>query len=416
MLNRIWVAFVLVGFLAALVQTLQGDMGIFGRLLSGLFDTAKTGFDIAIGLVGIMSLWLGIMKIGEKGGLIQLFGRLVAPFFRRVFPDIPPGHPASGSIVMNVSANMLGLDNAATPLGLKAMRELQEINPRKDTASNPMIMFLVLNTAGITLIPTSVIAIRQSMGVQQGLTHFNAADIFLPTLLSTFISFTAGLIAVAAWQRINLLCAPVLAVFAGFAALMAGLYAWLAPLPAEQMAQTIGVLGSGVILSLIVLFVGVAAWRGVDVYEAFVEGARDGFGVAVQIIPYLIAMLAAISLFRNSGCMDYLIDGIRNVVLALGLNADFVPALPVGLMKTLSGSGARGLMVDVMTTHGVDSFPGRLAAIIQGSTETTFYVLAVYFGSVNITRMRHAVACGLIADLVGLIGAIGVGYLFYHGG
>jgi len=415
-LNRIWVAFVLVGFLAALVQTLQGDMSIFGRLLSGLFDTAKTGFDIAIGLVGIMSLWLGIMKIGEKGGLIQLFGRLVAPFFRRVFPDIPTGHPASGSIVMNVSANMLGLDNAATPLGLKAMRELQELNPHKDTASNPMIMFLVLNTAGITLIPTSVIAIRQSMAVQQGLTHFNAADIFLPTLLSTFISFTAGLIAVAAWQRINLLCAPVLAVFAGFAALMGALYAWLAPLPPEQMAQTIGLLGSGTILSLIVLFVGVAAWRGVDVYEAFVEGARDGFGVAVQIIPYLIAMLAAISLFRNSGCMDYLIDGIRSVVLALGLNADFVPALPVGLMKTLSGSGARGLMVDVMTTHGVDSFPGRLAAIIQGSTETTFYVLAVYFGSVNITRMRHAVACGLIADLVGLVGAIGVGYLFYHGG
>ena len=416
MLNRIWVAFVLVGFLAALVQTLQGDLAIFGRLLAGLFDTARTGLDIAIGLVGIMSLWLGIMKIGEKGGLIQLFGRLVAPFFRRVFPDIPPGHPASGSIVMNVSANLLGLDNAATPLGLKAMRELQELNPRKDTASNPMIMFLVLNTAGITLIPTSVIAIRQSMAAQQGLSGFNAADIFLPTLLSTFISFTAGLIAVAAWQRIRLLCVPVLAFFAGFAALLAALYAWLAPLPPERMAQTIGLLGSGVILSLIVLFVAVAAWRKVDVYEAFVEGAKEGFGVAVQIIPYLIAMLAAISLFRNSGCMDYLIDGIRSLVLALGLDADFVPALPVGLMKTLSGSGARGLMVDVMSTYGVDSFQGRLAAIIQGSTETTFYVLAVYFGSVNITRTRYAVACGLIADFVGLVGAIAVGYLFYHGG
>ena len=416
MLNRIWVALVLVGFSAALVQTLQGDLQIFSRLLTGLFDTAKTGFDIAIGLVGVMSLWLGIMKIGERGGLIQLFGRLVAPFFRRVFPDIPPGHPASGSIVMNVSANMLGLDNAATPLGLKAMRELQEINPAKDTASNPMIMFLVLNTAGITLIPTSVIAIRQSMALQQGLTGFNAADIFLPTLLSTFISFCAGLIAVATWQRINLLSAPVLGFLGGFGLLMGGLYAWLAPLPPAEMAQMIGLLGSGIIVSLIALFVGVAAWRGVDVYESFVEGAKEGFGVAVQIIPYLIAMLAAISLFRSSGCMDYLVGGIGSVVVALGMNADFVPALPVGLMKTLSGSGARGLMVDVMSTYGVDSFQGRLAAIIQGSTETTFYVLAVYFGSVNITKTRYAVACGLIADAVGLVGAIGVGYLFYYRG
>ncbi len=416
MLNRIWVALVLVGFSAALVQTLQGDLQIFSRLLTGLFDTAKTGFDIAIGLVGVMSLWLGIMKIGERGGLIQLFGRLVAPFFRRVFPDIPPGHPASGSIVMNVSANMLGLDNAATPLGLKAMRELQEINPTKDTASNPMIMFLVLNTAGITLIPTSVIAIRQSMALQQGLTGFNAADIFLPTLLSTFISFCAGLIAVATWQRINLLSAPVLGFMGGFGLLMGGLYAWLAPLPPADMAQMIGLLGSGIIVSLIALFVGVAAWRGVDVYESFVEGAKEGFGVAVQIIPYLIAMLAAISLFRSSGCMDYLVGGIGSLVVALGMNADFVPALPVGLMKTLSGSGARGLMVDVMSTYGVDSFQGRLAAIIQGSTETTFYVLAVYFGSVNITKTRYAVACGLIADAVGLVGAIGVGYLFYYRG
>ena len=416
MLNRIWVALVLVGFSAALVQTLQGDLQIFSRLLTGLFDTAKTGFDIAIGLVGVMSLWLGIMKIGERGGLIQLFGRLVAPFFRRVFPDIPPGHPASGSIVMNVSANMLGLDNAATPLGLKAMRELQEINPTKDTASNPMIMFLVLNTAGITLIPTSVIAIRQSMALQQGLTGFNAADIFLPTLLSTFISFCAGLIAVASWQRINLLSAPVLGFMGGFGLLMGGLYAWLAPLPPAEMAQMIGLLGSGIIVSLIALFVGVAAWRGVDVYESFVDGAKEGFGVAVQIIPYLIAMLAAISLFRSSGCMDYLVGGIGSLVVALGMNADFVPALPVGLMKTLSGSGARGLMVDVMSTYGVDSFQGRLAAIIQGSTETTFYVLAVYFGSVNITKTRYAVACGLIADAVGLVGAIGVGYLFYYRG
>ncbi len=414
MLNRIWVAFILVGFAAALVQTVQGDLDIFSRVLNGLFDSAKTSVEIALGLIGMMSLWLGIMKIGERGGLIEVFGRALAPFFRRVFPEIPTGHPASGSIVMNFSANLLGLDNAATPLGLKAMRELQEINPQKDTASNPMIMFLVLNTAGITLIPTSVIAIRQSLALKEGLIGFNAADIFLPTLLGTFVSFCAGLVAVAMWQRINLFCRPVLAFFAGFAALMGGLYLWLGSLPPDEMARMIGLLGSGIIVSLIVLFVGVAAWRGIDVYESFVEGAKEGFGVAVQIIPYLVAMLAAISVFRSTGCMSYLVELIRSAVLALGLNADFVPALPVGLMKTLSGSGARGLMVDVMTTYGVNSFEGRLAAIIQGSTETTFYVLAVYFGSVGVTKTRYAVAGGLIADLVGLVGAILIAYAFYH--
>ena len=414
MLNFIWIAFILVGILAALAQALQGDLDIFSRVLTGLFDSAKTGFDISIGLVGVMSLWLGIMKVGERGGIIQLFGRALGPFFRRVFPDIPAGHPASGSIVMNVSANMLGLDNAATPLGLKAMRELQEINPQKDTASNPMIMFLVLNTAGITLIPTSVIAIRASLAVKQGLVGFNAADIFLPTLLATFISFTTGLVAVALWQRIDLFCRPVLAFYAGFCGLMAALYAWLSGMPPEQMTQTIGLLGSGLIVAIIAVFIAVAAGQRINAYEAFVEGAKEGFGVAVQIIPYLIAMLVAISVFRTTGCMNYVIDAIRAVVVALGLNADFVPALPVGLMKTLSGSGARGLMVDVMTTYGVDSFQGKLAAIIQGSTETTFYVLAVYFGSVNISKTRYAVACGLIADAVGLVGAITAGYLFYH--
>ena len=414
MLNLIWIAFILVGFLAALAQALQGDLEVFSRVLTGLFDTAKTGFDISLGLVGVMSLWLGIMKVGERGGIIQLFGRALGPFFRRVFPDIPPGHPASGSIVMNVSANMLGLDNAATPLGLKAMRELQEINPQKDTASNPMIMFLVLNTAGITLIPTGVIAIRASLAVKQGLVGFNAADIFLPTLLATFISFTTGLIAVAAWQRINLFCRPVLAFYAGFCGLMAALYAWLNGMPPEQMTQMIGLLGSGLIMAIIAVFIAVAAGQRINAYEAFVEGAKEGFGVAVQIIPYLIAMLIAISVFRTTGCMNYVIDAIRVAVVALGINDDFVPALPVGLMKTLSGSGARGLMVDVMTTYGVDSFQGKLAAIIQGSTETTFYVLAVYFGSVNISKTRYAVACGLIADAVGLIGAITIGYLFYH--
>ncbi|MBL8301678.1 MAG: spore maturation protein [Ideonella sp.] len=413
-LNVVWIAFILVGFAAALVKLAQGDLMIFSKVLTALFDTAKTGVDISLGLVGIMSLWLGIMKIGEQAGMIQLFARAMAPLFRRLFPDIPPAHPAGGSIVMNFSANMLGLDNAATPLGLKAMRELQEINPTKDTASNAMVMFLVLNTAGITLIPTSVIAIRQSMAVEQGLACFNAADIFLPTLIGTFISFTAGLLAVAWVQRIRLLQWPIVAFFGGFAALMAALYLGLRGLPPDGMAQAIGLIGSGLIFGVIVLFVGVGALRRVNVYEAFVDGAKEGFGVAVQIIPYLVAMLAAISVFRSTGCMDILVGAIAALVTAAGLNADFVPALPVGLMKTLSGSGARGLMVDVMKTYGVDSFQGRMAAIIQGSTETTFYVLAVYFGSVNIKKTRQALACGLFADAVGLVGAILVGYAFYH--
>lgn len=412
-LNIVWIGFFLIGFAVALVRLLQGDLQIFPQVLAGLFDTAKTGFDISIGLVGVMSLWLGIMKIGEQAGVIQLFARAMAPFFARIFPDVPRGHPASGSMVMNMSANMLGLDNAATPLGLKAMRELQDLNPRKDTASDAMIMFLVLNTAGITLIPTSVIAIRQAMAVDQGLAGFNAADIFLPTLVGTFISFMAGLVAVAAYQRINLFTAPVLAFFGGFIALMAALFGWLNQYPPDVMAQYVGLLGSLVILSIIVLFIAAGAWRRINVYESFVEGAKEGFGVAVQIIPYLVAILVAISVFRTTGCMDVIVRGIGLAVAALGLPTDFVPALPVGLMKTLSGSGARGLMVDVMKTYGVDSFEGKLAAIIQGSTETTFYVLAVYFGSVNIRKTRYALTCGLIADIVGLVGAILVGYWFF---
>ena len=412
-LNVIWIGFFLLGFAVALVRLLQGDVLIFTQVLTGIFDTAKTGFDISLGLVGVMSLWLGVMKIGEQAGVIGLFARGMAPLFSRLFPDIPRGHPAGGSIVMNFSANMLGLDNAATPLGLKAMRELQEINPDKQRASDAMVMFLVLNTAGITLIPSSVIAIRQAIAIEQGLVGFNAADIFLPTLVGTFISFTAGLVAVAVWQRINLLQAPIVAFFGGFIALMGGLYVWLSRYPPEVMAQTIGVLGSFTLVSVIVLFIAVGAMRGINVYEAFVEGAKEGFGVAVTIIPYLIAILVAISVFRTTGCMDYLVGGIAAVVAAVGLPTDFVPALPVGLMKTLSGSGARGLMVDVMKTYGVDSFQGKLAAIIQGSTETTFYVLAVYFGSVNIKHTRHALTCGLIADVVGVAGAIWVGYLFY---
>ncbi len=413
-LNLVWVGFILIGFAVALLRLVQGDVAIFTRVLTALFDTAKTGFDISLGLVGIMSLWLGIMKIGEQAGLIQLFARAMDPLFRRLFPDVPAGHPAGGSIVMNFSANLLGLDNAATPLGLKAMRELQAINPQPEVASNPMIMFLVINTAGITLIPTSVIAMRQSIAVEQGLAGFNAADIFLPTLIGTFISFCAGLVAVAWVQRIRLWQGPILAFLGGFGALMAALYLGLRGLPPKAMADAIGLIGSGVIFGVIVLFVAVGAWRRINVYEVFVEGAKEGFGVAVTIIPYLIAILAAISVFRSTGCMDVLMTVIAAGVGALGLDTDFVPALPVGLMKTLSGSGARGLMIDVMKTYGVDSFQGRLAAIIQGSTETTFYVLAVYFGSVNIRNTRHALACGLFADAVGLVGAIVVGYAFYH--
>lgn len=413
-LNWIWIGFVLVGFVVALVRLLLGDVGIFAKVLTSLFDTAKTGFDISLGLVGIMSLWLGVMKVGEQAGMVRLFARAVAPLFRCLFPDIPRGHAAGGSIVMNFSANMLGLDNAATPLGLKAMRELQEINPHKDVASNPMIMFLVLNTAGITLIPTTVIAMRQSIAVEQGLgASFNAADIFLPTLIGTFVSFAAGLVAVAWVQRIRLLQWPIVALFGGFAALMAALWWGLRGLPPERMAQVIGLIGSLVVFGVIALFVAAGAWQRINVYEAFVEGAKEGFGVAVMIIPYLVAILAAISVFRSTGCMDVLVGAIAALVALAGLNTDFVPALPVGLMKTLSGSGARGLMVDVMKTYGVDSFQGRLAAIIQGSTETTFYVLAVYFGSVNIRNTRYAVTCGLFADAVGIVGAIVVAYAFY---
>ncbi|NDG54594.1 MAG: hypothetical protein EBX56_01275 [Betaproteobacteria bacterium] len=403
LLNAIWVGFFLIGFLVAFFKMLQGDLGIFTRLMSGLFDAAKTGFDISLGLVGVMSLWLGIMRIGEKAGLIEQFAKLLAPLFHRIFPEVPKGHPASGSIVMNMSANMLGLDNAATPLGLKAMKELQLLNPKPDQASDAMIMFLVLNTAGITLIPTSVIAIRQTMAIEQGLKGFNGADIFLPALIGTFVSFSAGLIAVAWVQRIRLTSPPVLSFFAAFGGLIGLLYLSLQGLESHQLNQRIGLIGSVVILSVISLFMLAAVIRQVNVYESFVDGAKEGFSVAVQIIPYLVAMLVAISVFRNSGCMDYIVHGIGSIVRELGWDDRFVAVLPVGLMKVLSGSGARGLMVDVMKTYGVDSFEGQLAAIIQGSTETTFYVLAVYFGSVNIRKTRHALACALWADLIGLI-------------
>lgn len=413
-MNLVWCGFVLLGLaVTAWRVVVGGEWQLPGQVLAGLFDAAKSGFEISLGLVGVMALWLGLLRIGERAGAVAWFGRLVAPLFVRLFPGVPPGHPAGGSIVMNASANLLGLDNAATPLGLKAMRELQELNPRKDTASDAMIMFLVINTAGLTLIPTSVIAIRQTIGIQQGLVGFNAADIFLPTLIGTFVSLLAGLVAVAAFQRINLLNRPMAVLVGGFALLVAGLHALLAGRPADEVARIVGLIGAGSLLALVGAFVVGGLLRKVDVYGAFIDGAKEGFGVALTIIPYLVAMLVAISVFRTSGCLDALVQAIAAGVRGLGLDDRFVPALPVGLMKTLSGSGARGLMVDVMTTHGVESFAGRLAAIIQGSTETTLYVLAVYFGSVDIRRTRHALACGLFADAAGLVGAIAVAYAFY---
>jgi spore maturation protein SpmA len=413
-LNYIWLAFFLAAFAAALAQTVLGDAGAFPRLMTALFDAARTGFDIALGLTGVMALWLGFMKVGERAGMIDALARAVSPAMRQLFPGVPAGHPAQGAMTLNFSANLLGLDNAATPLGLKAMRDLQTLNPRPDSASNAQIMFLVLNTAGLTLIPTSVIAIRQTLAVKQGLAGFNAADIFLPTLLVTAITLACALVTVALVQRIPLWRAQLLTPLALLAAIAGGLAWWLARLPADAAARWMGLIGSGVILSVLAVFLIAGALRRVNVYDAFVDGAKEGFGVAIGIVPYLVAMLAAVAVFRAAGLLDALLAAIAWAVAALGLPTDFLPALPVGLMKVLSGSGARALMVDVMQTHGVDSFPAKLAAIIQGSTETTFYVLAVYFGSVGIQHTRHALPCALLADAAGLIAAVVVAYLFFR--
>ncbi len=407
-LNYVWIGFFVIAFVVALVKLIFfGDTSIFTNVISGMFDSAKTGAEISLSLIGIMTFWLGIMKIGERAGMISVFARAVNPFFNKLFPEVPKNHPASGSVIMNFSANMLGLDNAATPLGLKAMKELQEINPEKETASNAQIMFLVLNTAGLTLIPTSVIALRLANGA------VNPADIFIPSLIGTFISFLSGMIAVALYQRINLFKLPVLIFVGSFVLLMAVLYFWLGGLPPDQIQLYAGLLGGIMIFSVILLFICYGAAKKINVYETFIDGAKEGFQTAVMIIPFLIAILVAISAFRTTGCMDYVVNAIGFVVAACGLDTAFVPALPVGLMKTLSGGAARGLMVDVMTTYGADSFQGRLASIIQGSTETTFYVLAVYFGSVNIKNTRYAIICGLVADVIGLIAAILLAYLFF---
>lgn len=407
-LNYIWIAFFLVAFVVALVRLiLFQDTTIFPELVNATFDNARTGFNISLGLTGILTLWMGFMKIAEDGGMIKLMSRAIGPFFSRLFPSLPKNHPAYGSMMMNMAANMLGLDNAATPMGLKAMGEMQELNPQKDTASNAQIMFLVLNTSGLTIIPISIMVYRTEMGAA------NPADIFLPILLATFFSTLAGIIAVATVQRINLLDRVVMAYLGGATFFIAMAIWGLSSLDQEQM-QTVSLLAANFILfSFIIVFIIKAVVKKVNVYESFIEGAKEGFFTAVKIIPYLVAILVAIGVFRASGAMDYIIDGIGMMVVWLGFNSEFVGALPTALMKPLSGSGARGMMIDAMKVHGADSFVGRLASTVQGSTDTTFYVLAVYFGSVGIRKTRHALSCGLIADFVGIITAIAMGYLFF---
>ncbi|MBP3678821.1 MAG: spore maturation protein [Bacteroidaceae bacterium] len=407
-LNYIWIAFFLIAFVVATCRLVfLGDTQVFPEIINSTFSSSKTAFEISLGLTGVLSLWLGIMKIGEKGGVIAMFSRLLSPIFTKLFPDIPKGHPVTGSIFMNLAANMLGLDNAATPLGLKAMEGLQELNPKKDTASNPMIMFLVLNTSGLTFIPISIMVYRAQMGAAQ------PTDVFVPILLATFFSTLAGIIAVSIYQRINLFNRTILLFLGGMSLAVAGIIYSFSTLSRVQI-DTYSTTSANVFLFLIIIgFILAGIRKKVNVYDSFVEGAKEGFQTAVRIIPYLVAILVAIGVFRASGAMDYLIDGIEGAVNLCGINSDFVGGLPTAIMKPLSGSGARGLMVDAMTTYGPDSFVGRLACIFQGSTDTTFYILAVYFGSVGIAKTRHAVPCGLIADVAGIISAIFICYLFF---
>ena len=406
--NYIWIAFFLIAFVIATVRLVfMGDTEVFPAIMNSTFETSKAAFKISLGLTGVLSLWLGIMKIGEKGGVINVVARVLSPVFTRLFPDIPKGHPVTGSIFMNVAANMLGLDNAATPLGLKAMEQLQELNPKKDTATNPMIMFLVLNTSGLTLIPVSIMVYRAQMGAAQ------PTDIFVPILLATFFSTLAGIIFTSLYQRINLINRTMLLTLGGMSAAVAAIIWGFAQMDKAQMNIVSTSVANILLMLIIVMFILAGMRKKVNVYDAFIEGAKDGFNTAVRIIPYLVAILVGIGVFRASGAMDMLVDGIKWTVAALGGNTDFVGALPTALMKPLSGSGARGMMVDAMTTYGADSFVGRLSCIFQGSTDTTFYILAVYFGSVGVRYTRHAVACGLLADLAGVIAAIAICYMFF---
>lgn len=408
-LNYIWIAFLVIAFIVACIQLVFfGNTQIFSDIMTAAFGSAKSGFEVSLGLTGALSLWLGVMKIGEKGGVLERLSRMVAPFFVKIFPEIPKGHPALASMFMNLSATMLGLDNAATPMGLKAMREMQELNSDKDKASNSMILFLVLNTAGLTLIPISVMVYRAQLGA------VNPADVFIPILLATFIAFIAGLMSVAVVQKINLFNRVVVGTLGGLSLLICGIIYFLSGLPKEQIAQYSSFAANFILFSIIISFIVMALVRKVNVYDSFIEGAKEGFHVAIGIIPYLIAILVAIGMFRASGALTFLTDGIRWLVGLTGVNTEFVDALPTALMKPLSGSGARGMMIETMKLHGADSFVGRLSSIIQGSTDTTFYIIAVYFGSVGIKNTRYAIVCGLLADAVGITAAILLGYLFFH--
>ena len=407
-LNYIWIAFFLIAFVVALARLLfLGDLEVFPAMMDATFSQSKTAFEISLGLTGVLSLWLGVMKIGERGGVVNVLARWLGPLFTRLFPDIPKGHPVTGTIFMNLSANMLGLDNAATPMGLKAMEQLQELNPKKDTASNPMIMFLVLNTSGLTLIPVSILVYRAQMGAAQ------PTDVFIPILLATFFSTLAGIVVTSLYQRINLLNRTLLLALGGLSAVVAAIIWGFSRLDSVVMNQVSVSVANILLMVIIVGFIVAGMLKRVNVYDAFIEGAKDGFQTAVRIIPYLVAILVGIGVFRASGAMDWVVDGIGTVVKACGFQTDFTGALPTALMKPLSGSGARGMMVDAMTTYGADSFVGRLSCIFQGSTDTTFYILAVYFGSVGIRRTRHAVSCGLLADLAGIIAAVAICYLFF---
>ena len=407
-LNYIWIAFFVIAFVIALVKLIfMGDFEVFPEMMGSTFESSEAAFKISLGLTGVLSLWLGIMKVGEKGGMVNALARLLSPVFCKLFPDIPKGHPVTGSIFMNIAANMLGLDNAATPLGLKAMEQLQQLNTKKDTATNPMIMFLVLNTSGLTLIPVSIMVYRAQLGAAQ------PTDIFIPILLATFFSTMAGIIITSLYQRINLLNKVMLLTVGGMSLVVAGIIWGFGQLDKDQMNIVSTTVANILLMTIIVGFILAGVRKKINVYDAFIEGAKEGFQTAVRIIPYLVAILVGIGVFRASGAMDMIIDGIKWTVGVLGGNTDFVGALPTALMKPLSGSGARGMMVDAMTTYGADSFVGRLSCVFQGSTDTTFYILAVYFGSVGIRYTRHAVACGLLADLAGVIAAIAICYMFF---
>ncbi len=406
-LNYIWIGFFLISFIFGIISLLMGDTTIFQKMVGSTFDSSKTAFETSLGLTGVLALWLGIMKIGERAGIVNVLARLLSPFFSKLFPDIPKNHPVMGSIFMNIASNMLGLDNAATPTGLKAMAQMQELNTKKDTATNPMIMFLVLNTSGLTIIPTTILAFRSSYRAVQ------PTDVFIPILLATTVATLAGIILTAGWQRINIF-QPIL--LAGLVGLMGfvGLVIWgFGKMDKETMGTVTSVASNLILMSIIILFIGAGLLKKVNVYDAFIEGAKDGFQTAVRIIPYLVAILVAVGVFRASGAMDLMIQGIKWCVEQCGLNTDFVGALPTAFMKPLSGSGARGLMLEAMKNYGPDSFVGRLSCVFQGSTDTTFYVLAVYFGSISVRYTRHALACGLLADLAGVIAAIAICYIFF---